>query len=71
MSTNNSFFPVNEEFAKNAWIDNAKYLQMYEQSVKDPEGFWGEQGKRIDWIKPYTKEPLAKPFWARENMDCR
>ena len=55
MSTDNSFFPVPAEFAKNAWIDNDKYLKMYEQSVKDPEGFWGEQGKRIDWIKPYTK----------------
>ena len=55
MSTDNTFFPVREEFAKAAWIDDAKYTKMYEQSVKDPEGFWGEQGKRIDWIKPYTK----------------
>ena len=28
---------------------------MYEQSVSDPAKFWGEQGKRLDWIKPYTK----------------
>ena len=55
MTDDNSFFPVPAEFAKTAWIDNDKYLKMYEQSVKDPEGFWGEQGKRIDWIKPYTK----------------
>jgi acetyl-CoA synthetase len=27
---------------------------MYTQSVRDPERFWGEHGKRIDWIKPYT-----------------
>ncbi|MEI6987573.1 MAG: acetate--CoA ligase, partial [Rhodospirillaceae bacterium] len=44
-----------EDFAKNAWIDSAKYDRMYEESVKNPEGFWGEHGKRIDWIKPYTK----------------
>jgi len=55
MSDDNRFFPVREDFAKSAWIDNAKYLKMYEESVKDPEAFWGEQGKRIDWIKPYTK----------------
>ncbi|MEI6559819.1 MAG: acetate--CoA ligase [Rhodospirillaceae bacterium] len=55
MTDDNRFFPVPAEFAKTAWIDNAKYLAMYEQSVKDPEGFWGEHGKRIDWIKPYTK----------------
>ncbi len=55
MSTDNSFFPVRAEFAQSAWIDNAKYQQMYEESVKNPEGFWGEHGKRLDWIKPYTK----------------
>ncbi|MCV6600092.1 MAG: AMP-binding protein, partial [Cohaesibacter sp.] len=35
--------------------DNDTYLSMYKQSVEDPDGFWGEQGKRLDWIKPYTK----------------
>ena len=29
-------------------------IEMYTQSVRDPERFWGEHGKRIDWIKPYT-----------------
>jgi acetyl-CoA synthetase len=48
-------FPVPESWAKSAWIDNDKYLQMYEQSVKDPEAFWGEQAKRLDWFKPWTK----------------
>jgi acetyl-CoA synthetase len=28
---------------------------MYAASVNDPEAFWGEQGKRLDWIKPYTR----------------
>ena len=48
-------YPVSAEWAKRAWIDKAKYQEMYERSVKDPNGFWGEMGKRIDWIKPYTK----------------
>ncbi len=47
--------PVPEAIAKAALVDKEKYLQMYERSVADPEGFWGEHGKRIDWIKPYTK----------------
>ena len=37
-----------------AHVDAAKYHEMYTQSVRDPERFWGEHGKRIDWIKPYT-----------------
>jgi len=48
-------FPVPESLAKAAWVDAAKYQTMYERSVKDPEGFWAEHGKRIDWIKPYSK----------------
>ncbi len=49
-------YPVKPEFANSAWIDNDKYLQMYQQSVINPEGFWREQAEsRIDWIKPFTK----------------
>ena len=48
-------YPVAAEWASRAFVDDAKYLAMYEQSVKDPNAFWGEHGKRIDWIKPYTK----------------
>ncbi len=47
--------PVPAEFAKRAYIDKAGYEKMYKASVDDPEAFWGEHGKRIDWIKPYTK----------------
>ena len=36
-------------------VDAESYARMYEQSIRDPEAFWGEHGKRLDWIKPYTK----------------
>ena len=48
-------YPVPAEWAKRAWVDDAAYKKMYESSVKDPVGFWGEMGRRLDWIKPYTK----------------
>jgi acetyl-CoA synthetase len=51
----NQLFPVPAAWAKKAWCDQAQYKKLYEQSIRDPEGFWGEQGKRLDWIKPYTK----------------
>ncbi|WP_424974627.1 acetate--CoA ligase, partial [Dinoroseobacter sp. S124A] len=47
--------PVPAEFAASAHIDAAKYDAMYSASVSDPEGFWGEHGRSLDWIKPYTK----------------
>jgi acetyl-CoA synthetase len=51
----NELFPVSAEWAKRAHADAKKYEAMYAQSVKDPDGFWREQAKRIDWIKPFTK----------------
>jgi acetyl-CoA synthetase len=47
--------PVPKELAKTAWVDEQAYLKMYGASLRDPEAFWGEHGKRLDWIKPYTK----------------
>src|SRR5689334_23975269 len=48
-------FPVPEDVAKHALVDAAKYEDLYKRSVADNEGFWAEQAKRIDWIKPFTK----------------
>ncbi len=48
-------YPPSDEFVKHAHIDLAAYSRMYAASVSDPETFWGEHGKRIDWIKPYSK----------------
>ncbi len=55
MSSDVSLFPVSDDWAKRAWADSAKYQAMYQRSVADPEGFWAEHGKRVDWIKPFTK----------------
>lgn len=47
--------PVPDDWATSAHINNEKYLEMYEASVNDPDAFWAEHGKRVDWIKPFTK----------------
>ena len=48
-------YAVPAEWASRAWVDDQKYQSMYKRSVEDPEGFWGDVGKRVDWIKPYSK----------------
>ena len=40
---------------KDTFCTEEQYFDLYQQSIDDPEKFWGEQGKRLDWIKPYTK----------------
>ena len=48
-------YDVSADWAKRAFIDDAKYREMYARSVSDPNGFWAEQAKRIDWMKPFHK----------------
>ena len=46
---------VPSAFQKLANLSPEKYADMYAASISDPEGFWGEQGKRLDWMVPYTE----------------
>jgi acetyl-CoA synthetase len=48
-------YPVPAEWSARAWVDDAKYQEMYRRSVEDPENFWREMADRIDWMKPFTK----------------
>ncbi|MEL6375698.1 MAG: acetate--CoA ligase [Pseudomonadota bacterium] len=50
----NTTYAPNADFAAKAHINAEKYNEMYAASVADPATFWGEHGKRIDWIKPYS-----------------
>ncbi|MDJ0608093.1 MAG: acetate--CoA ligase [Kiloniellales bacterium] len=53
--TEATLFEVPELIAQQAWCDTAKYRDLYDKSVSDPEAFWAEEGKRIHWFKPYTQ----------------
>lgn len=48
-------YPVKDNIKATTHADNETYLSMYQQSVSDPQAFWGEHGKIVDWIKPFTK----------------
>ncbi|WP_116600227.1 acetate--CoA ligase, partial [Primorskyibacter marinus] len=48
-------YPPSMDLSENAHVDASGYERRYAASVSDPAAFWGEEGKRVDWIKPYTK----------------
>ncbi|HZL60387.1 MAG TPA: acetate--CoA ligase [Stellaceae bacterium] len=48
-------FPIPKEAAKSAWVDEAGYFKLYEESIKHPEKFWADAAKCLDWSKPFTK----------------
>jgi acetyl-CoA synthetase len=62
-------YPVKSDWAKAAWLDEAQYKELYNRSVNDPDGFWGEAGKRLDWITPYTK--VKNTSFAPENVSIK
>lgn len=63
-------YPVKQEFSDSAWINNEKYLQMYQQSIINPEGFWREQAmQRIDWMKPFTR--VRNVSFDDHNVDIK
>ncbi|RZQ54075.1 acetate--CoA ligase [Pseudoalteromonas phenolica] len=50
-----SIYPVPEAIKNNALVNNDQYETLYKQSIDNPEAFWAEHGKRLDWSTPYTK----------------
>ncbi|MGB3408165.1 MAG: acetate--CoA ligase [Jannaschia sp.] len=62
-------YPPSAEMAANAHADRATYDAMYQASIEDPETFWAEHGKRVDWIKPYTR--VKNTSFAPGNIDIR
>ncbi|MCW1917573.1 acetate--CoA ligase [Rhodobacter sp. KR11] len=48
-------YTATEDFTAHAHVTPAGYKQRYEASMTNPDAFWGAEGRRIDWIKPFTK----------------
>ena len=53
--TEDRLFAPGRDVVENALIDDDGYRAMYADSIADPDAFWAEHGRRIDWIKPYSQ----------------
>ena len=67
MDTNT--YPVPKATKERALVNEAQYDEMYAQSVDDNEGFWAEQAKRVDWIKPFSK--VKDVSFAKDDLHIR
>ncbi len=61
--------PVDPNVRSHALIDEAGYESMYARSVEDNQGFWAEQARRIDWIRPFGK--IKDVSFARDDLHIR
>jgi acetyl-CoA synthetase len=62
-------FPVPAEWAKRALVDAEGYEAAVRRVEADPEGYWGDLGRRLDWIKPFTQ--VKDVSFRREDFRIR
>ena len=67
-NSNETIFKLKKEWIKQATVDKKTYEKKYKQSIKDNDGFWKKEGKRITWIKPYTKIKNVKYGKSEVNI---
>ncbi len=60
---------VSRIWSENAHINRKKYKDLYAESIKSSEIFWGKHGQRIDWIKPYTK--VKNTSYKKNDINIR
>tara|TARA_B100000929_G_scaffold163897_1_gene129844 strand:+ start:3863 stop:5947 length:2085 start_codon:yes stop_codon:yes gene_type:complete len=68
-SDGNTVFKVPQNWEKQAYINKTQYAKKYKLSIKDNENFWRKEGKRISWIKPYTKIKDVK--YSKEEVSIK
>jgi acetyl-CoA synthetase len=64
-----SLFPAPEEWKKRAYMTQAQYRSAYTESVRDPDGYWGKEAARLDWMKPFTK--VKNVSWDPDNLSIK
>jgi len=69
MSESEKIYPVPQDFADTANLSPERYQEMYKASLDDPEGFWGEQGKRLTWMKDYSV--VKEVDWDKSNLSVK
>ncbi len=62
-------YKTKKDWISKAMVNRSEYEKKYNQSLKDNEGFWKKEGKRISWIKPYTKIKDVK--YSKEDVKIK
>jgi acetyl-CoA synthetase len=64
-----NLYPVPKGFAERARVKRVDYEQLYAQSIEDPQGFWGPIGRRIDWIREFSR--VKDSSFAEDDLHIR
>jgi acetyl-CoA synthetase len=64
-----SLIPVPEEWKKRAFMTKAQYEAAYAESLRDPDGFWGKEAARLDWLTPFTR--VKNVSWDPDSLSIK
>ena len=68
-SDGNSVIKVSDSWANHAYVNESKYKKKYKLSLKENDKFWAKEGKRITWMKKYTKIKDVK--YSKEEVKIK
>ena len=60
-----------EAWRKNSYFTNDKYVQLYTYSINNPEAFWSEKAKCIDWIVPFSDSAIKKVNYSKNDLEIK
>ena len=67
----NDLIKIKNQWKDNALINEDKYIELYKESIENPEKFWEEQAKCIDWFTPFSKDAIKKVDFSRDNLEIK
>jgi acetyl-CoA synthetase len=65
----NRIYPVSDELGSRAWVNSTTYESMYAASVEDPEAFWAEHARKLDWLTPFSE--VKDTSFAADDLHIR
>ena len=67
----NDLIKIKNQWKENALLNKDEYEKLYKESIENPESFWGEQAKCIDWFKPFSKNSIKKVNFSKNNLEIK
>ena len=62
-------YAIDPAISENAWVDGDRYGELYSASIENPEAFWAEQAKSLEWITPFTQ--VKDTSYAADDLHIR
>ena len=67
----NNLIKIKNQWKENALLNEDKYIELYKESIENPEIFWAEQAKCIDWFTPFSKDSIKKVNFSKTNLEIK